>query len=77
MEIEKFIENFGDQFDDTDASEIDGKTIFKDLDEWGSLSILMIIAMCDEEYNVPVTGEEIKNAITVENLFNVVMNKKQ
>ena len=28
MEINKFIENFGDQFDDTDASDIDGKTIF-------------------------------------------------
>ncbi len=75
MEIKEFIENFADQFDDTDASEITAATIFKDLDEWSSLTALSIIAMVDEEYDVTLKGDDIRNASTVEDLFNIVSEK--
>ena len=75
MEIKEFIENFADQFDDTDASEITATTIFKDLDEWSSLTALSIIAMVDEEYDVTLKGDNIRNANTVEDLFNIVASK--
>ena len=76
MEVEKFIENFGNLFEETDASEIKVNTIFKDNDEWDSLMVLMVIAMCDEEYAVTVSGEDLKSAITVEDLFKLVMDRK-
>ncbi|MDE6234737.1 MAG: acyl carrier protein [Muribaculaceae bacterium] len=75
MEIKEFIENFADQFDDTDASEITATTVFKDLDEWSSLTALSIIAMVDEEYDVTLKGDDIRNANTVEDLFNIVASK--
>lgn len=75
MEIKEFIENFADQFDDTDASEITATTNFRDLDEWSSLIALSIIAMVDEEYDVTLKGDDIKNANTVEDLFNTVQSK--
>ena len=75
MEIKEFIENFADQFDDTDASEITATTVFKDLDEWSSLTALSIIAMVDEEYDVTLKGDDIRNAKTVEDLFNIVASK--
>ena len=40
MELNEFIENFAEQFDDTDASEIKADTVFKELDEWSSLVAL-------------------------------------
>lgn len=76
MEIESFIENFGDQFDDTDISSIQANTVFKDIDEWSSLTALSVVAMCDEEYNVSLRGEDINNASTVEDLFNIVKSRK-
>ena len=76
MQKEEFIDNFANQFDDTDASEITFETVYKDLDEWSSLMSLSIIAMCDEEYSVKVTGDDIKNTSTVEDLFNLVKSKK-
>jgi acyl carrier protein len=76
MQKEEFLANFSNQFDDTDASEIAFNTIFKDLDEWSSLTALSIIAMCDEEYGVKVTGDDIKNSTTVEDLFNLVVSRK-
>ena len=75
MEIKEFIENFAAQFDDTDPAEITPATVFKDLDEWSSLTALSIIAMVDEEYDTTLKGDDIKNADTVEDLFNVVKSK--
>jgi len=76
MEIKDFIKNFADQFDDTDASEIKAETVFRDLDEWSSMTGLAILNMCDNEYNVTLTFDELKNAITVQNLFDIVAKKK-
>lgn len=77
MELKVFIENFANQFDDTDASEIQASTIFRDLDEWSSLIALSIIAMVDEEYDVTLKGDDIRNATTVEDLFNTVKSKAE
>ena len=75
MEIKDFIKNFADQFDDTDASEIIATTNFRDLEEWSSLIALSIIAMIDDEYDVTLKGDDIKNANTVEDLFSIVQSK--
>ena len=75
MELETFIENFADQFDDTDPSEIKAETVFKELDEWSSLIALSVIAMVDEEYEITIKGDDIRNASTVEDLFNAVKAK--
>lgn len=75
MELKDFIQNFADQLEDTDASEFKAETVFKDLDEWSSLLALSIIAMADEEYGVTLHGEDIRNASTIEDLFNTVKAK--
>ena len=71
------MQNFANQFDDTDPSEITLDTVFKDLDEWSSLLSLSIIAMCDEEYEVKIKGDDIRSANTVEDLYNIVLSRKQ
>lgn len=75
MELNEFIEHFAEQFDDTDASEIKAGTVFKDLNEWSSLIALSVIAMVDEEYDVTLKGDDIRNSNTVEDLFNAVQAK--
>lgn len=75
MEIKSFIENFADQFDDTDASVFTPETIFHDLDEYSSLIALSIIGMVDEEYGVTLSGNEMKSAVTIQDLFNIVESK--
>ena len=75
MELKDFIENFAAQFDDTDASEFTADTEFKALDEWSSLTALSIIAMVDEEYDITIKGDDIRNSETIEDLFNAVKAK--
>jgi acyl carrier protein len=76
MELNDFISNFADQFDDTDASEIKAETVFHELDEYSSLIALSIIAMVDEEYDVQLKGDDMRAAVTVEDLFNIVKSKQ-
>lgn len=73
--LEEFVELFAEQFDDTDASEIKASTVFHDLDEWSSLIGLSVIAMVDEEFDVALKGDDVKNAVTVEDLYNNVKSK--
>ena len=75
MELKEFIENFAEQFDDTDASEIQADTEFHELDEWGSLTGMGVIAMVKTTYGKTITGKEIRECVTVEDLFNLVSSK--
>lgn len=75
MELNDFIKNFADQFDDTDASEIQADTEFHEIDEWGSLTGMGVIAMVKTMYGKTITGKEIRKCTTVEDLFNLVAEK--
>ena len=75
MELNEFIKNFAEQFEDTDASEITATTAFHDLEEYSSLIALSIIAMIDEEYDVTLKGDDMRSAVTVEDLYNLVKSK--
>lgn len=73
--LEEFVALFAEQFDDTDASEITATTVFHDLDEWSSLIGLSVIAMVDEEFDIALKGDDMKNSVTVEDLYNKVIAK--
>ena len=75
MDLKEFIANFAEQFDDTDASEIQADTEFHELDEWGSLTAMGGIAMVKTIYGKAITGKEIRECITVKDLFNLVAEK--
>lgn len=72
MELKDFIEKFREQFDETEPVEINADTYFKELDEWGSLKGLLVMAMVSDEYGKQIKAEDIRKADTVEDLFNIV-----
>lgn len=75
MNIDEFTARFAELFDDTPASAITPSTAFHDLDEYSSLISLTLIAMVDDEYGVTLSGNDIRSATTVEDLFNTVKGK--
>ncbi len=75
MELNEFVANFAEQFDDTDVSEIQASTVFHDLDEWSSLIGMGVLALAKTEYGKAITGAELKACVTVEDVFNLIKNK--
>ena len=76
MDIKEFIENFASNLNDTDVSELAPETAFCELDEWTSMMALATMAMVSEEYDVELSPEDMRNANTIEDLFNTTMKLK-
>jgi acyl carrier protein len=74
--MNNFIEKFTALLEDTDFNTVDGDTVFKDLDEWDSLLALSLITMIDEEYKVKITGDDIRNSSSINDLYAVINIKK-
>ena len=75
MEWNDFIAHFAEQFEDTEPSAFTPATVFHELDEYSSLIALSIIAMIDEEYDVQIKGNDMRAAVTIEDLYNIVKSK--
>lgn len=73
--LDEFVGLFAEQFDETDASEIQASTVFHDLEEWSSLIGLSVIAMVDEEFEVTLKGDDVKTSVTVEDLYEKIKSK--
>lgn len=77
MEISIFIDKLKDILEDTDPTILIPECVYKDLDEWSSLMALSVIAMIDEEYDIIIKGDDIRNANTINDLFNIVVLKQE
>lgn len=72
MELNDFIANFADQFEDTDPETITAETPFHDLEEWDSLIALAVLNMTEKKYGKKINFDEMKACVTVEDLYNVI-----
>lgn len=77
MDHKSFIQKFVTIFDETDEGEVSIDTPFRDLKEWSSLNALGLLAMVEEEYGVNLTNQDIRDSVTVEDLFDRIQNKAQ
>lgn len=77
MEIIEFVKKIAEQFDETDINEFSTKTAFHQLEEYSSLISLSIMAMIDEEYDVQLNAEEMRNANTIQELYETVQSHLQ
>ena len=75
MDLKEFVQIFAEQFDDTPIEAFTPSTDFKALKEWGSLVALSVIAMIDEQFELRVTGAELKSVSTIEDLYNLIQSK--
>ena len=75
MQSEDFIQKFANCFHQTEPASIQAETKFRELEEWGSMLALIVIAMIDAGFDKTITSEDLKSANTVAELFEVVKNK--
>jgi acyl carrier protein len=77
MEINEFVEKFITQLDEVDHSApITGDSKFRDVHVFDSMDALSIIVMVEDEYEVRITGQDIKNSQTFNDLFEIVKSRK-
>lgn len=72
MEINEFVAHFAEQFEDTEKSVFTPETKFRELEEWSSFLALAIMAMIKSEYDVAISADEMRNANTIQELYDTV-----
>ncbi len=77
MDIKEFVQNFAEQFDETDAAVFTPELAFRELEEWSSFLALGIMAMIKSEYDVAITADEMRNANTIQELYDAVQTHLQ
>lgn len=69
MQITEFIEKLAEAIEIEDVAALNPDTVFKDLEEWSSLSVMLIIAFFDEEFDKQIEEKDIHAAITINDLY--------
>ena len=75
MEIKEFIQNFADQFDEIDVDTLSPETNFRELEEWSSMVALSVLAMIDDEHDVQLKADEMRQTTLIQELFDLVQSK--
>lgn len=73
MTIQEFIKKFAEAIEIEDAASLKGDTPFRELDEWSSLAVMILIAFYDDEFQKQVGEKEIRQAQTIEDLYNLTI----
>lgn len=69
MEIKEFIEKFAEAIDVDNVEALGADTEFRELEEWSSLSVMLIIAFYDAEFDKQIGETSIKGCKTIEDLY--------
>ena len=69
MQITEFIEKLAEAIEIEDTASLSAETVFKELEEWSSLSVMLIIAFFDEEFDKQIEEKDIHSATTINDLF--------
>ena len=75
MNLDLFVTRFTSLFEVTPPSEIEAQTKYKTIEEWDSLMALETIAMVDEELDVELNGDDIRDADTVADLYEIINSR--
>lgn len=71
-----FIKNFANQWDETEPEVFTPECAFHELEEWSSLTGLAILNMVAKKYGVKIAPMELKNCVTIADLYNLIQSKQ-
>ena len=75
MDIADFITKVENEIDEIKPGTLKSETQFRGIAEWSSMHALIIIALVDTDYDVTITGEDLRNSQTMSDLFNIIKSR--
>jgi len=75
MDINDFIKKIENEIEEITPGALKPDTNYRDIAGWSSMHALIIIALIDTEYNVTITGGDIRNSQTVTDLFTIIKSR--
>lgn len=77
MDINALIEKLSTEFELENQEKLTPDTSFRGMKEWSSMHALIIIALVDAEYEVTITGNDLVQMNTVQDLYDLIVTRKK
>ena len=77
MTLEDFTKNIEAEFEEITPGTITPTMNYRDIPGWSSMYALIIIAFVDTNFDVQLNAADLKNAQTIQDLYEIVLTKKQ
>ncbi len=77
MSIDEFVTKLEAEFEDIPKGTLKPETDYRSIKGWSSMHALIIIAFVDIQFNITLSGTDLKSTQTVQDLYNLIQTKKQ
>ena len=75
MTWEDFEANIRDVLEVEDGVELKRDEVLEDTEYWSSMHALLVMAMAESEYDVSITGEDLRKSSTLGNIYELLKSK--
>lgn len=75
MEWKEFEENLRDTLEIDENVVLDRDELLENSEYWSSMHALLIMALAESEYDISISGEELRNSKTLNQLFQLFESK--
>tara|TARA_B110000967_G_C18640403_1_gene438212 strand:+ start:423 stop:656 length:234 start_codon:yes stop_codon:yes gene_type:complete len=69
MNTKEILNSIFEELEIESVKELDLETVYKDLDEWDSMSVIILIGFFEENFSTTVSGETLNELTTFGDLF--------
>lgn len=76
LPIGDFIKEIESEIEEIEPGTLTPETDYRKMDYWSSMHALIILALIDTNYDLILTGEELRQCHTIQDLYNFVKSKK-
>lgn len=70
-----FIAKLAVELDDVEPESLRPDTNFREIESWSSMHALILIAFADAEYDVSLSGDDLRKAQTVQDIYDIITAK--
>lgn len=75
MDLNDFVSKVEAEIEDLEVGSLTADKDYREIEQWSSMYALILIAMIDTEYDVTLSGEDLKQSKTVRDLYEIVKSK--
>lgn len=74
-DISTFINKIEIEIDGLKVGTLKPSTTYRELPEWSSMHALVLIALSETEYSVPLSGDDLRKCGTIQELYNLISSR--
>ncbi|MBL4604596.1 MAG: acyl carrier protein [Flavobacteriaceae bacterium] len=75
MTLTDFTKNISEEFELENTDSLKSDTDYRDLDVWSSMYALILIAYIDREFEVTITGDDLRTSNTLHDIYNLIQER--